>query len=378
MSLTIGIDLGTTNSAVACMKNGRPVIVPHLRGEALTRSVLVFGGGGGISVGRHVHSPTAAVVWSVKREMGSSNPVRIGTQTYLPVEISAMILGKLRSDAEARIGKPLNEAVVTVPAYFNDHQRRATRDAAALAGLTVRRLVNEPTAAALAYGLDMEQAHTVLVWDLGGGTFDVSILELGDGVFKVKAVNGNTRLGGDDYDERLAEMLADEFRRQHRVRLGEDPLSARLLRELAERAKIELSGRSETRVELSGHSPGRKGPSVTIARDAFETVTAEITDRMIAPAKQVLADARLDPLDLDRVVLVGGMSRVPAVRRLVRQITGLQPYAHIDPDRVVALGAAVQAGVLAGRVRQVTLVDVTPLSLGIETEGGLFGRIIER
>ena len=391
MEPIIGIDLGTTNSVVAHMRDGRPVVMPNLEGGELTPSVVTFGRDGCRWVGscpkpeptatgapgRREPSP-AAVVSSIKRRMGSGHIVEIDAGTFTPVEISAMILGKLKSDAETHLGRPIAEAVVTVPAYFNDNQRRATRQAATMAGLDVRRLVNEPTAAALAYGLHMENAHTVLVWDLGGGTFDVSILELGDGVFQVKAVNGDTHLGGDDYDECLAEMLADEFRRQHGVDLGDDPAAGRLLRHLAEQAKIRLSGRAEARVTLPMRFAGRDGCAVTVTRDGFESATADITEKMIAPARQVLADANLDPLDLDRVVLVGGMTRVPAVRRLVKEITGLGPYGHIDPDRVVALGAAVQAGVLAGQVRRVTLVDVTPLSLGVETQGGLFGRIIER
>jgi len=391
MEPMIGIDLGTTNSVVACMKDGRPAVVLNLEGGALTPSIVAFDERGRSSVGISAEgkatstavpgqgeSYAAAVVSSIKRRMGSDHVVETDAGTFTPVEISAMILEKLKSDAETRLGQPIVGVVVTVPAYFNDNQRRATRQAATMAGLEVRRLVNEPTAAALAYGLHMENAHTVLVWDLGGGTFDVSILELGDGVFEVKAVNGNTHLGGDDYDERLAEILAAEFRRQHGVNLGDDPAGARLLRHWAERAKIQLSSQVEACVTLPKHFARREGCTVTVTRDVFERATADITERMLGPARQALSDARLDPLDLDRVVLVGGMTRVPAVRRLVKEITGLEPYGHIDPDKVVALGAAIQAGVLAGKVPRVTLVDVTPLSLGIETQGGLLGRIIER
>lgn len=417
MSLIVGIDLGTTNSAVAYLKDGRPVIVPNLEGDALTPSVVAFADDDRRWVGRiaktqaaanpqrtifsikrrmgNTHtageaprdrggSGVAAVVSSIKRRMGSDNVVRVGRRTYTPVEISAMILEKLKADAEAYLDEPVERAVITVPAYFNDSQRRATREAGAVAGLEVVRLVNEPTAASLAYGLDIEKAHTVMVWDLGGGTFDVSILELGDGVFEVKAVNGNTRLGGDDYDQRLAELLVERFRDEWDVDLNRDATARRLTLQLAEQAKMRLSSETKARVVLPAClCPGRRY-GVTVTREAFEAVTADITERMVAPAECALSDAGLEPADLDRVVLVGGMTRVPAVRRLVKKLTGIEPYGHIDPDQVVALGAAIQAGVLAGPasrwapVRNVTLVDVTPLSLGIETQGELFARIIHR
>jgi len=403
MAPIIGIDLGTTNSAVAYMKNGRPVIVPNLQGSALTPSVVAFAGDGRRWVGQLAKTanvinlldrnssdepsiegneqprPDAvAVVSSIKRQMGQDHIVEANGRAFSPVEISTIILEKLKSDAEVYLGESIDRAVITVPAYFNDNQRRATKNAAAMAGLEVVRLVNEPTAAALAYGLDLEKAHTILVWDLGGGTFDVSLLELGDGVFEVKAVNGNTHLGGDDYDDRLAEMLAEHFRAEWHLDIAGEPVHKRLMLRLAEEAKIRLSTETETQVVLP-RSLGRGSHcAVTVTREAFEQATADITEKMAAPARQVLTDAGYDPLDLDRVVLVGGMTRVPAVRRLVKQITGLEPYGHIDPDRVVALGAAVQAGVLAGEVRNVTLVDVTPLSLGIETQGGLFARLIKR
>ncbi len=400
MGPIIGIDLGTTNSVAAYMKDGRPVIIPNLEGEALTPSVVAFARDDRRWVGRIARAQACAnplrtvfsakrrigqaasaddtVVASIKRQMGSDYIVKIDGRAYTPVEISAMILEKLKSDAETHLGESVERAVITVPAYFNDAQRRATQDAAAIAGLEVVRLVNEPTAAALAYGLDMEQAHTILVWDLGGGTFDVSILELGEGVFEVKAVNGNTQLGGDDYDQRLAGLLAESFRSQWRLDLGDDPAERRLLLQLAEDAKMKLSTEPQTQVTLP-HSFRRGSQcSVTVTREAFEHATADITERMVAPAQRALADAGLSGADLDRVILVGGMTRMPAVRKLVRQVTGIEPYGHVDPDRVVALGAAVQAGVLAGQVRKVTLVDVTPLSLGIETQGGLFARIIER
>jgi len=403
MGPIIGIDLGTTNSVAAYMKDGQPVIIPNLEGEAVTPSVVAFARDehtwvGRIakaqavanplrtvfSVKRHIGracsdgADSATVVSSIKRQMGSDYVLRVDGQAYGPVEISAMILEKIKADCETYLGESVERAVVTVPAYFNDSQRRATKDAASLAGLEVVRLVNEPTAAALAYGLDIEKAHTILVWDLGGGTFDVSILELGDGVFEVKAVNGNTQLGGDDYDHRLVEMLVERFRDEWHIDFNGDPGSHQLLRELAEGAKIRLSIDVEARVVLPCAFGRGSRCAVTITRDAFEQATADITEKMAAPAQRAMSDAGLDPMDLDRVVLVGGMTRVPAVRRLARQVTGLEPYGHIDPDQVVALGAAIQAGVLAGQVRNVTLVDVTPLSLGIETQGGLFARVIER
>jgi len=403
MGPIIGIDLGTTNSVAAYMKDGRPVIIPNLEGDALTPSVVAFARDDRTWVGRIAKAQAVAnplrtvfsvkrrmgwtssdrvapdtIVSSIKRQMGSDYVVNVDGRAYTPVEISAMILEKLKADAETFLGESVERAVITVPAYFNDSQRRATKDAASIAGLEVVRLVNEPTAAALAYGLDMEKAHTILVWDLGGGTFDVSILELGDGVFEVKAVNGNTQLGGDDYDQRLAEMLAERFCEQWHVDLTGDSASQRLLRQLAEEAKIKLSSDVEASVVLP-HSFGHGSRcAVTLTRDAFEAATADLTEKMVAPAQRAMADAGLDPMDLDRVVLVGGMTRMPAVRRLARQITGIEPYGHVDPDKVVALGAAIQAGVLAGQVRKITLVDVTPLSLGIETQGGLFARVIER
>jgi len=399
----IGIDLGTTNSVVAYMKDGRPVVIPNREAEALTPSVVAFARDGRRWVGRIARAQAVAnplrtifsvkrrmgrtcsdaaaaetVVSSIKRQMGSDYVVKIDGRGYTPVEISAMILEKLKADAETYLGESVDRAVVTVPAYFNDSQRRATRDAASMAGLEVVRLVNEPTAAALAYGLDIEKAHTILVWDLGGGTFDVSVLELGEGVFEVRAVNGNTQLGGDDYDQRLAEMLAERLRDEWRVDPGGDPAARRLLRQLAEETKIKLSTDTEAQVVWPASVGGRARCELTVTRAAFEEATADITEKMVAPAQCALSDAGMDPIDLDRVVLVGGMTRMPAVRRLVTEMTGLEPYGHIDPDKVVAMGAAIQAGVLAGQVRHVTLVDVTPLSLGIETLGGLFARVIER
>lgn len=403
MGPIIGIDLGTTNSAMAYMRDGEPVIVPNTEGDALTPSVVAFADDDRRWVGRIAKTQAAAnpdrtifsikrrmgrtrtareelaaVVSSIKRRMGSDNVVTVGNRTYTPVEISAMILEKLKADAEAYLGESIERAVITVPAYFNDSQRRATREAGAVAGLEVVRLVSEPTAASLAYGLDIEKVHSILVWDLGGGTFDVSILELGDGVFEVKAVNGNTKLGGDDYDQRLVEMLSQRFRDEWDVDLNQDATAKRMTRQLAEQAKMRLSSDIETRVVLPSYLSRGRRCAVTVTRDAFEEATADITERMVGPAECALSDAGIDPIELDRVVLVGGMTRMPAVRRLVKHITGIEPYGHIDPDKVVALGAAIQAGVLAGQVHNVTLVDVTPLSLGIETKGELFARIIHR
>ncbi|MGD1276780.1 MAG: molecular chaperone DnaK [Tepidisphaeraceae bacterium] len=403
MGPIIGIDLGTTNSVAAYMKDGHPEVIPNLEGDPLTPSVVAFARDNRRWVGRvakaqavanplrtvfsakrhmgraYSHRPVLqAVVSSIKRQMGSDYLVKVDGRAYTAVEISAMILEKVKADAETYLRESIHRAVITVPAYFSDSQRRATRDAASLAGLEVVRLVNEPTAAALAYGLDIEKAHTILVWDLGGGTFDVSILELGDGVFEVKAVNGDTQLGGDDYDQCLAEFLVQSFREQWHIDLGDDPAVQRLLRQLAEEAKISLSADLEARIVLPPMCGRGNRCAVSISRDAFEHITAHITEKMAVFAQRVISDAGIDPADLDRVILVGGMTRVPAVRKLVREITGLEPYVHVDPDKVVAMGAAIQAGVLAGQVRKVTLVDVTPLSLGIETQGGLFSRIIQR
>ena len=402
MSPILGIDLGTTNSVAAYIKDGRPQVIPNAEGEPLTPSVVAFTRDGKTWVGaiaraqaaanphntifsikRHmgVSLPPAAgkVVSSIKRRMGSDYAIKVNGRTYAPQQVSAMILGRIKADAEYFLGEPVEKAVITVPAYFNDTQRRATKDAGTLAGLDVIRIISEPTAAALAYGLDMENVHTVLVWDLGGGTFDVSVLELGDGVFEVKAVCGDTRLGGDDYDERLAGLLAERLGWD--TSLEEDSAARRLLMEMAEQAKIQLSTDPAVTVELPaahGRSPASARPSTTVSREEFEELTRDLAERMIAPTRQALADAGIDPVELDRLILVGGATRMPAVKRLAEEITGLRPYDHLDPDRVVALGAAIQAGVLSGQVQDVTLVDVNPLSLGIETQGGVFATIIGR
>jgi len=402
MRTALGIDLGTTNSVAAYIKDGRPHVIPNAEGDPLTPSVVAFTRDqrtwvGAVaraqasanpnntifSIKRHmgVNLPCAAgkVVSSIKRRMGSDYVVEVNGRTYTPQQISAMILGKIKADAAHFFGEPVEQAVITVPAYFNDTQRRATKDAGTIAGLDVIRIISEPTAAALAYGLDMENVHTVLVWDLGGGTFDVSILELGDGVFEVKAVCGDTRLGGDDYDERLAGVLAERL--GWNTSLDEHSAARRLLMEAAEQAKIRLSTDPTVTVEppaAPSISLVGAGGAVVVSREEFEELTRDLTERMIAPTRQALSDAGIDPVELDRVILVGGATRMPAVRRLAEQITGLPPYDRLDPDRVVALGAAIQAGVLSGWVREVTLVDVNPLSLGIETQGGVFATVIGR
>ncbi len=416
MTPVLGIDLGTTNSVLATLNNGCPEVIHNLEGDELTPSVVSFSADDGRWVGKlaarqatanpkrtifsikrkmgrglplstpkttsQAQEPEVdAVISSIKRRMGSDHKVTIDGRVYTPQEISAMILGKLKADASRHFGTPVDRAVITVPAYFNDTQRRATKEAAAIAGLeVVRLLLNEPTAAALAYGLDMEQTHTVLVWDLGGGTFDVSVLELAQGFFEVKAVGGNTQLGGDDYDTRLTELLLQRFQEQWNIDLAANAGDLRLVRELATQAKITLSRLEQVTVRLPLHFTGSNAtrPHVQVSREEFEQRCADLTAAMIDPTRQALADAGVDPVELDRILLVGGATRMPAVRRLAEELTGLRPYDHIDPDKVVALGAAVQAGVLAGKLRSVTLVDVCPLSLGIEAQGGIFVRTVPR
>lgn len=398
----IGIDLGTTNSVAAYMKEGRPQVIPNAEGEQLTPSVVAFTHDrknwiGALAkaqaianpentifsikrqMGLASHPATGKFVSSIKRRMGSDYMVKVNGRVYSPQQISAMILGKLKADAEQYFDQPVERAVITVPAYFNDTQRRATRDAGTIAGFDVLRIINEPTAAALAYGLDQEDVQTILVWDLGGGTFDVSILEIGEGVFVVKAVCGDTRLGGDDYDQRLVDLLVERF--AWNPHLDQDRAECRLFTELAEQTKVKLSNAPTATVSLpaiDGVSRGNVLPSTVVSREEFETLTGDLTERLDAPTYQALDDAGLDPVEIDRVILVGGSTRMPAVRRLAEKITGLKPYTYIDPDKVIALGAAIQAGVLSGEVREVTLVDVNPLSLGIETQGGVFTKIIER
>lgn len=377
--------MGTTNSVVATLEDGQPKVLPNAEGDRLTPSVVAFTLDEGRLVGKlakrqGVANPERTVI-SIKRRMGSDYRVRIGLKQYTPQEISALILQKLKNDAENYLGEKIEKAVVTVPAYFNDAQRQATKDAGRIAGLEVIRIINEPTAAALAYGLNKEDIHTILVWDLGGGTFDVSILDLGEGVFEVKAVNGNTWLGGDDWDKQIMDYLADEFQKEHGIDLRKDRIARQRLREAAEKAKIELSSALTTCVRLPfivTSENSSKHLEITLTRAKFEDITQDLLQKMISPTKQALADARLKPQNINRVILVGGATRMPAVQELARELLGKQPYKHIDPDEAVAMGAAIQAGVLTGKMKDIVLVDVTPLSLGIETLAGVFAKIIER
>lgn len=385
MSKILGIDLGTTNSVVAVMEGAEPVVIPLSDGSRLLPSVVGVSRTGERLVGhmakRQAITHPDRTVTSIKRHMGTSYRVEIDGVSMTPQEISARILERLREDAAKYLGQDVRKAVITVPAYFSDAQRQATKDAGAIAGLEVVRIINEPTAAALAFGLDRTDAHTVLVWDLGGGTFDVSILEMGDGVFEVKATSGDTHLGGDDWDQALMEWLAAEFRNQTGVDLLADRVAAQRLKEAAEKAKIELSSVVTTAVNLPFISVNQDGPlhlDITITRAKFEEITAHLLKRMEGPTLQALKDARMEPSDLDCVLLVGGSTRMPAVRDLMRTMLGKEPLGGFNPDEVVALGAAIQGGVLAGEVREIVLLDVTPLTLGIETLGGVFTPLIER
>lgn len=383
MTRAIGIDLGTTYTVVATITNGRASIIPDSEGQYLTPSVVAFPSGRRPLVGQpakrqatlHPHR----TVFSIKRRMGSDHRLSVADQAYTPPEISSLILRKVKTDAEHYLGEKLAQVVITVPAYFNDRQRQATREAGALAGLDVMRIINEPTAAALAYGVQREDVHTVLVWDLGGGTFDVSILDVGEGIFEVRAVSGDAWLGGDDFDARIMDHLTREYRRAYR---DEFPTEGRLrqrLREAAEEAKIQLS--SSAAVQVCVPVPRSKGPSalvVDLTREHLNDLTADLLQRMATATKQALADSGLGPEDIDRVILVGGATRMPAVRDLARKILGKEPYRYIDPDTVVGAGAAIQAGVLLGIVERVALLDVLPLSLGVETQGGLTTKIIPR
>ncbi len=385
MSRVVGIDLGTTNSVVAVMEGGEPTVIPLSDGSRLCPSVVGFNKAGERLVGslakRQMVSNPDRTVASIKRQMGKDYRVAIDDTTYTPQQLSAMILQRLRADAEAYLGQKVTEAVITVPAYFTDPQRQATKDAGAIAGLKVLRIINEPTAAALAYGVTRDQAHTVLVWDLGGGTFDVSVLELDAGVFEVRATNGDTQLGGDDWDMAIVGWLCERFQAEHGVDLKKDRMAMQRLREAAEKAKVELSSVVTTNINLPFLSSGSDGPlhlDLNMTRAQLEALTADLLDRMVGPTKQALADAQMKPEDMDRILLVGGMTRTPAVQALVQSMFGQEPFKGINPDEVVALGAAIQAGVLAGDVKDVVLLDVTPLSLGLETLGGVMTKLIER
>lgn len=385
MAKVIGIDLGTTNSVVAVMEGGEPVVIPNAEGARLTPSVVGFSKTGERLVGqlakRQAVSNPDRTIHSIKRHMGTGYTVKIDDKNYTPQEISAMILQKLKQEAEAYLGEKVSQAVITVPAYFTDSQRQATKDAGAIAGLEVLRIINEPTAAALAYGLDKGEDHTILVFDLGGGTFDVSILELGDGVFEVKATHGNNRLGGDDFDERVMNWMIAEFKRENGIDLSQDRMAAQRLKEAAEKAKIELSGVLTTNINLpfiTADASGPKHMDMNLTRAKFEELTADLVEATMAPTRQALTDSGLSSKEIDKVILVGGSTRIPAVQEAIKKFLGKEPHRGVNPDESVAVGAAIQAGVLVGEVKDVLLLDVTPLSLGIETLGGVFTKIIER
>ena len=385
MGKVIGIDLGTTNSCVAVLEGGEPEIIPNSEGGRTTPSVVSFTKEGERVVGeaarRQQAVNAARTVLSIKREMGTDYRVKIDGKAYTPQEISAMILQKLRRDAEAFLGEPVSQAVITVPAYFTDSQRQATRDAGRIAGLDVLRIINEPTAAAFAYGLDHGQAQKILVYDLGGGTFDVSLLEIGDGVFEVLATNGNTRLGGDDFDQRIIDYLAAEFKKENNIDLKADRMALQRLKEAAEKAKIELSGVMSTNINLpfiTADATGPKHLDITLTRAKFNELTADLVEKTITPMQNALRDAGLTAAQVDKVILVGGSTRIPAVQEAVKKVTGKEPFKGINPDECVAVGAAIQGGVLGGDVEGILLLDVTPLSLGIETLGGVCTKLIDR
>ena len=385
MGKVVGIDLGTTNSVVAAMEAGEPVVIPNAEGSRTTASVVAFSQKGERLVGevarRQAVTNPERTILSVKRRMGTDYSVTIDDKNYTAQQISAMILQKLKEEAENYLGEEVTQAVITVPAYFTDAQRQATKDAGAIAGLEVLRIINEPTAASLAYGLDKDEDQKLLVFDLGGGTFDVSILEVGDGVFEVLATHGNNRLGGDDFDNRIVKYLVEQFRHQTGVDLSKDRMATQRLREAAEKAKIELSGLQTTNINLPFISAGEAGPlhmNIDLTRAKFNELTADLVEATMGPTQRALDDSNLKPHEIDKVILVGGSTRIPAVQDAIRDKLGKEPFKGVNPDECVAMGAAIQAGVLAGEVKDIVLLDVTPLSLGIETLGGVMTRLIER
>ncbi|MCL1630426.1 molecular chaperone DnaK [Sporolactobacillus sp. CPB3-1] len=383
MSKIIGIDLGTTNSCVAVMEGGEPVVIPNPEGARTTPSAVAFKNGerqvGEVAKRQAVTNPNT--ILSIKRHMGTDYKVEVEGKKYTPQEISAIILQKLKADAEAYLGEKVEKAVITVPAYFNDAQRQATKDAGKIAGLDVLRIINEPTAASLAYGLDKGEDQTILVFDLGGGTFDVSILELGDGIFEVKATAGNNRLGGDDFDERIIQYLISEFKKDTGIDLSADKMALQRLKDASEKAKKELSGVSQAQISLpfiSADATGPKHLEMSLSRAKFDELTADLVESTMGPVRQALSDADMTMDDINKIVLVGGSTRIPAVQAAIKNLTGKEPSKGVNPDEVVAVGAAIQGGVLTGDVKDVVLLDVTPLSLGIETMGGVFTKLIER
>ena len=385
MSKIIGIDLGTTNSCVAVMEGGEPVVIANAEGNRTTPSVVAFSKTGERMVGqiakRQAVTNSDRTIASIKRHMGESYKVSIDDKQFTPQEISAMILQKLKADAEAYLGGPVTEAVITVPAYFNDSQRQATKDAGKIAGLEVKRIINEPTAAALAYGVDKEAEQKIMVYDLGCGTFDVSILDIGDGIVEVLATSGNTHLGGDDFDQCIIDYLVSEFKKSDGIDLSKDKVAMQRLKEAAEKAKVELSGVTSTQINLpyiTADATGTKHMDVTLTRAKFNELTAHLVQATMGPVRQAMADAKLSANDISKVLLVGGSSRIPAVQDAVKSITGKEGFKGINPDECVAVGAAIQAGVMGGDVEGMVLLDVTPLSLGIETMGGVFTRLIDR